>query len=131
MEMCIAENAHHQKTSFDRHAQTRTFQIGDSVWLSIPTVAMLHATVGGRGSGCCTPSTSYTITDGKRLRTVRVNCLQQRIQPDADDPQSDMVADHTTWQPPSVEHQVITEENIVELRFDAQAQPIGRIRCPS
>ena len=75
--------------------------------------------------------TSYTITDGKRFRTVHVNRLQQRIQPDADDPQSDVVTDHTTWQPPSVEHQVITEEEIVEPHLDAQAQPIGGSRYPS
>ena len=75
--------------------------------------------------------TSYTITDGKRFRTVHVNRLQQRIQQDADDPQSDMVANHTNWQPPSVQLHVITEEEIVELHFDAQAQPIERSWYPS
>ena len=70
--------------------------------------------------------TSYTITVGKRFWTVHVNRLQQRIQPDAGNPQSDVVADQTTWQPLSVEHQGITEEKIVELRFDAQAQLIER-----
>ena len=132
VETYIAESAHHQKTSFDRHAQTRTFQVGDSVWLSIPTAGKLDPRWEGKWVVHSIPGpTSYTITDGKRFRTVHVNRLQQRIQPDADDPQSDVVTDHTTWQPPSVEHQVITEEEIVEPHLDAQAQPIGGSRYPS
>ena len=110
VEMCIAENAHHQKTSFDRHAQTRTFQVGDPVWLSIPTARKLDPRWEGKWVVHSIPGpTSYTITDWKRLRTVHVNRLQQRIQRDAHDPQSDVVAEHTTWQPPTVEHQVITK----------------------
>ena len=106
VETYIAESVHHQKTSFDRHAQTRTFQVGDSVWLSIPTAGKLDSRWEGKWVVHSIPGpTSYTITDGKRFRTVHVNRLQQRIQPDADDPQSDVVTDHTTWQPPSVEHQ--------------------------
>ena len=132
VETYIAESAHHQKTSFDRHAQIRTFQVGDSVWLSIPTAGKLDPRWEGKWVVHSIPGpTSYTITDGKRFRTVHVNRLQQRIQPDADDPQSDVVTDHTTWQPPSVEHQVITEEEIVEPHLDAQAQPIGGSRYPS
>ena len=132
VETYIAESAHHQKTSFDRHAQTRTFQVGDSVWLSIPTAGKLDPRWEGKWVVHSIPGpTSYTITDGKRFRTVHVNRLQQRIQPDADDPQSDVVTDHTTWQPPSVEHQVITEEEIVEPHLDAQARPIGGSRYPS
>ena len=96
IETYIAESAHHQKT-FDRHAQTRTFQVGDSVWLSIPTAGKLDPRWEGKWVVHSIPGpTSYTITDGKRFRTVHVNRLQQRIQPDADDPQSDVVADHTT-----------------------------------
>ena len=132
VETYIAESAHHQKTSFDRHAQTRTFQVGDSVWLSIPTAGKLDPRWEGKWVVHSIPGpTSYTITDGKRFRTVHVNRLQQRMQPDANDPQSDVVTDHTTWQPPSVEHQVITEEEIVEPHLDAQAQPIGGSRYPS
>ena len=73
----------------------------------------------------------YTITDGKRLRTVHVNHLQWRIQPDVDDTQSEIVADHTTWQPPSVEHHLITEEDIVGPRLAAEEEPIEGGRYPS
>ena len=98
---------------------------------SIPTARKLEPRWEGKWVVHSIPGpTSYTITDGKRLRTVRVNHLQQRIQRDADDPQSDVVADHTTWQPPTVEHQVITEEETVEPYFDAQAQAIERSRYP-
>ena len=64
-----------------------------------------------------------TITDGKRLKMIHVNHLQQRIQTDVDDPQSDMVANHTTWQPPSVEHPLITEQDNVGPRLVAEEEP--------
>lgn len=125
METSIAKKAHHQKISYDHHVKTQPFQVGDSVWLSIPHSRKLDPRWEEKWVVHSIPgSTSYTITDGKRLRTVHVNRLQQRIQPDVDDPQSDVVADHTTWQPPLVEHHLITEEDIVGLHVLAEEEPI-------
>ena len=36
----------HQKHHFDQRTQPRTFQVGDSVWLSIPTAGKLGRRVG-------------------------------------------------------------------------------------
>ena len=41
VETNIAEKADHQKISYDHHVKTRSFQVGDSVWLSIPTAGKL------------------------------------------------------------------------------------------
>lgn len=37
----IAQAAHHQKTQYDQHTRGRSLQVGDSVWLSIPTAGKL------------------------------------------------------------------------------------------
>ena len=39
----------HQKHYFDQRTQPRTFQVGDSVWLSIPTAGKLN--LSGKESG--------------------------------------------------------------------------------
>ena len=87
--------------------------VGDSVWLFIPITEKLDPRWEGKWVVHSIPGpASYINTDRKRFRTVHVDRLQQCIQPDSDDPQSDMVADHTNWQPSSMEHLVITEEYI-------------------
>ena len=41
VEKNIAEKAHHQKIFYDHHVKTRSFQVGDSICLSIPTAGKL------------------------------------------------------------------------------------------
>ena len=111
VETRITAEAHHQKTSYDRHVKVRSFCIGDPVWLSIPTAGKLDPRWEGEWVVHSIPGpTSYTISDGRRFKTVHVNRLQQRIQPDSDNPRADVVDDHMTWHPPSVEHHLVTEE---------------------
>ena len=38
-----AQAAHHQKSQYDRHAQSREFRVGDLVWLSYPRAGKLDA----------------------------------------------------------------------------------------
>ena len=40
--MHITEAAHHQKAQYDHHVHERSFKVGDSVWLSIPTAGKLE-----------------------------------------------------------------------------------------
>ena len=120
VETYIAESAHHQKTSFDRHAQTRTFQVGDSVWLSIPTAGKLDPRWERKWVVHSIPGpTSYIITDGKRLRTVHVNRLQQRIQPDA------MIHSQTWWQIKSSQNRRLSNHTLMPRH-----NPLGEVDTP-
>ena len=52
VEMHITEADHHQKAQHDYHAHERSFKVGDSVWLSIPTAGKLEPSwqEGGRSN---------------------------------------------------------------------------------
>ena len=82
VEAHMTEAAHKQKLYYDQHTTSHSFKPGNSVWLTSPTTGKLDPkwegdwevlTVNG--------STTYTISDGKRTKTVHVNRLRSRIQP--------------------------------------------------
>ena len=65
VETNIAEKAHHQKISYDHHVKTRSFQVGDSVWLSIPTAGKLDPRWEGKWVVHSFPGpTCYTMSKG-------------------------------------------------------------------
>ena len=99
-----------QKYYFDKHTKFRTFTIGDAVWLSIPTAGKLDPRLeeGWTVKSVHSPTT-YTISDGSRIRTVHINRLQPRVQAvDVSIPNQQTHA--TNWEPPQIEHYVIDSE---------------------
>ena len=109
VELNNVQASSHQKHYFDQRTQPRTFQVGDSVWLSIPTAGKLEPKWEGEWviQSVQSPVT-YTINDGKRTKTVHINRLRPRLQ------RSTLLVDqspHHTWEPPSVEHITYDESN--------------------
>ena len=72
----------------------------------------------GRGVGHTVHSvqgpTTYSITDGKRSKTVHVNQLQRRIQPDPKTPSQELI---TTWQPPLFHLDIASDDPPPEPRY--------------
>ena len=65
---------------------------------------------------------TYAINDGKRTKTVHINCLRPRLQTGT----STLLVDQLptpTWEPPSVEH-IIDDESTPQPRYPT------RIRQP-
>ena len=60
----------------NRHVQQRSFKLGDTVWLDIPTAGKFGWIV-----KAIQGPTTYVITDGKTDRAVHINRLRKRIQP--------------------------------------------------
>ena len=70
-----------QKHYFDQHTRIRSFTVGDPVWLSIPTAGKLDPRwEGGWTIKSVQSPTTYTISDGGRIKTVHINCLHPRVQ---------------------------------------------------
>ena len=70
-----------QKHYFDQHTRISSFTVGDPVWLSIPTAGKLDPRwEGGWTIKSVQSSTTYTISDGGRIKTVHINRLQPRVQ---------------------------------------------------
>ena len=120
VELNNVQASSHQKHYFDQHTQPRTFQVGDSVWLSIPTAGKLEPKWEGEWviQSVQSPVT-YTINDGKRTKTVHINRLRPRLQ------RSTLLVDqspHHTWEPPSVEHITYDESNH-QPRYPTRVRP--------
>ena len=107
VEANMVSAAEHQKATYDQRATPRSFQTGDTVWLSRPTAGKLEPRWEGewRVKSVKSPCT-MEITDGQRTRVVHVNRLRHRVQPTvtvapngADSSQG--------WHPPQVDHVVL------------------------
>ena len=72
VEAHLAEAANHQIIrSYDQHAQRRSFQVGECMWLSVPTAGKLNPQwEGGWVIHSVKWPTTYSITDGRRSKTV-------------------------------------------------------------
>ena len=122
VELNNVEASHHQKRNFDQHAQSRTFSVGDTVWLSIPTAGKLDPKWEGEWviQSVQSPVT-YTIHDGRRTRTVHINRLRPRLQPVANTTITPTHLPQQTWQPPSVDH-IVYSENICQPRYPTRVR---------
>ena len=49
VETHMIEVAHHQQRSYDQHVQQRSFQVGDTIWLDLPTAGKLDSKWEGDG----------------------------------------------------------------------------------
>ena len=104
VEIQLAQAAHKQKSAYDQHTQQQAFEIDQPVWLSSPTAGKPDAKwEGGWKIKAIQGPTTYTITDGRRTKTVHVNRLRIQTQ---------FTSDSTTspWEAPSIEHEVIDTE---------------------
>ena len=100
-----------QKYYFDKHTQSRTFAIGDSVWLLIPTAGKLDPRwEGGWTVESVQSPNTYIISDGSRIKIVHINRLRPRVQ--AVDVSIPNQQSHTTnWESLQIEHDVIDSES--------------------
>ena len=115
VETQLAQAAHKQKSAYDQHTQQRAFKINQSVWLSSPTAGKFDAKwEGGWKIKTVQGPTTYTITDGRRTKTVHVNRLRIQNQPTSD---SIATPEEHTWEAPSIEHEVIDTEIPRERRY--------------
>ena len=103
-----------QKHHFDHVTQSRTFIVGDLVWLSIPTAGKLDPKwEGGWVIQSAQSPITYTISDGRRTKTVHINRLRPRVQPINDNSATDSSRHEQplqqTWEPPAVEHIIVQD----------------------
>ena len=76
------EASHHQQQLYNQHAQPRSFEVGDHVWLDSPTAGKLDPKwEGGWVVQTVKGLTTYSISDGRRNQTFYVNRLRLRVQP--------------------------------------------------
>ena len=133
VEAHMTEAARKQKLYYDQHTTSRSFKPGDSVWLASPKAGKLDPkwegdwevlTVNG--------STTYTISDRKRTKTVHVNRLRPRIQPALRAATELRPEKVSQWSPPSVEHIIMdTEEPPAGSRYPTRdRRPPGWFRPP-
>ena len=94
------------------------------MWLSMPTAGKLDPKWEGEWviQSVQSPVT-YTISDGRRTKTVHINRLRPRLQAATDTTVVDQQPQQQTWEPPSIEH-VIQTDSI------QQAQYSSRVRRP-
>ena len=96
-------SATNQKMFYDRKARPQTFNIDDTVWLSIPTSGKLDPRWEGKWKITSLKSpTTVEISDGNRHKIVHINRLQHCLQPmEASRNSLDI---KQTWHPPQTEH---------------------------
>ena len=98
--------AQQQKNHYDKTSVTRTFSVGEPVWLSVPTAGKLQP----RWEGNWTVQeikgpVNLKITDGKRIRVVHKNRVQHRLQPQQHTEEASPETSQTAeWCPPQIDH---------------------------
>ena len=98
--------AQQQKNHYDKTSVTRTFSVGEPVWLSVPTAGKLQP----RWEGNWTVQeikgpVNLKITDGKRIRVVHKNRVQHRVQPQQHTEEASPETSQTAeWCPPQIDH---------------------------
>ena len=112
VETHMIDAAHHQQRSYNQHVQQRSFQVGDTVWLDLPTAGKLDPKwEGGWIVKAIQGPTTYVISDGNKDRTVHINRLHKRIQPAPTlSESSDDTPHETVWNPPMIEHEVVVSD---------------------
>ena len=74
--------AQQQKSHYNKNSATRTFSVGQQIWLSIPTASKLQPRWDGKWTVQKIRSpVNLKITDGKRTKVVHINRVQHRVQP--------------------------------------------------
>lgn len=112
VETHMIDAAHHQQRSYNQRVQQRSFQVGDTVWLDLPTADKLDPKwEGGWIVKAVQGQTTYVIKDGRKDRTVHINRLCKWIQPAyTHSESSDDTSHEAVWNPPMIEHEVVELE---------------------
>eukprot|EP00731_Ephydatia_muelleri_P034967 Em0088g19a len=99
----LQQAAQHQKAAYDRHTKVRSFQVGQPVWLSVPTAGKLDPRWEGKWkvTRIMSPVT-VEISDGNRVRVVHVNRMQPRLQSGTMEQAEE--GHRKPWSPPQVHH---------------------------
>ena len=106
----LTKSAEQQKRQYYRHTFPRTFNHGDTVWLSVPTARKLQPHWDGKWivskvKGPC----NLELTDGHKSKVVRVNHVRHRIQPDQIKDHAITDQQRLQWNPPEFHHLLIPE----------------------
>ena len=125
VEVHTAHAADNQKQQYNlRSSSQRSFSVGDTVWLSIPTAGKLDPRWEGNWKiKSVKSSLNMEITDDKRTKVVHVNRLRHRIQPSLAE-NDQLSSTNTRWNPPQTEHTILPPETPVTHRYPQ------RERCP-
>ena len=114
VECRITQEAQRQKDFYDGATKSRSFTVGDAVWLQVPTAGKLEARwEGGWTVKEVLSTVNVTIEHIKtaRTRVVHVNRLQRLVRGEVEalgEPQSGApVAD---WEAPHIEHFVLPQQ---------------------
>ncbi len=127
----VVQASSHQKDSYDQRTKTRSFHVGDPVWLSIPNRGKLSPRWEGRWRVKSVQSdVNMEISDGERSKLVHVNRLQHRSQPQPTSQQTDMrhVQDTCEWSPPQIEHELLADTQPAPRYPGRDRQPPDRFR---
>ena len=82
VEANLAVAAEQQKTAYDERASSRIFQMGHTVWLSVPTTRKLDPKwEGGWKVKAIKNPISVELMDGRRAKVVHVNRICHRMVP--------------------------------------------------
>ncbi|KAL5466932.1 hypothetical protein EMCRGX_G031095 [Ephydatia muelleri] len=133
VECHIAQEAQRQKKSYDSSTKCRTFNVGDAVWLHVPTAGKLEAKWEGgwtvrRVLSPVNVDIEHTTTT--RTRVVHVNRLQARIVREEVEAQGDKYEEHgvADWEAPQIEHLILPPQQ--EQPAAVQRRYPQRIRHP-
>ena len=120
VETHITEAQHLQRSSYDHGTWARDFCVGDPVWLSIPTAGKLDPRWEGKWRIHAIPGpVTYIIYDGTSYRTVHVNRLRHRIQPDIQSTpiHAESGQNTTIWRAPTVEHHITMDDPVSDGQY--------------
>ena len=107
VETHLIQAAQKQKSTYDHNTLQRPFTVGDQVWLASPTAGKLDPKwEGKRKIQSIQGPTTYTITDGDRIKTVHINRIRPRIQP-TPIPNVGEPPEESSWEAPSIEHHIL------------------------
>ena len=102
----ITAAAQQQKNHYNKNSVSRTFSVGEPIWLSIPTARKLQP----RWEGKWTVEeimgpVNLKITDGKRTKVVHMNRVQHRVQPQGVTEEVPLETSRAPeWCPPQIDH---------------------------
>ena len=102
----ITAAAQQQKNHYNKNSVSRTFSVGEPIWLSIPTAHKLQP----RWEGKWTVEeimgpVNLKITDGKRTKVVHMNRVQHRVQPQGVTEEVPLETSRAAeWCPPQIDH---------------------------
>ena len=96
-----------------------SFNVDDPVWLSILTAEKLDPRLDRKWRIHAIPGPVTFVIHGARYKTVHVNLLRRRIQPDLESTpiQTGSDQNHTIWNAPTVEHHITIDDPLNEQQY--------------